>query len=87
MVLKRGRPLTLVRTYRLEPDITEGTTMLRCTETVLIAALTAMLLALCEPVLAASDAGKILFICILIALFRSPLWVANYAGGGRQGRI
>lgn len=61
--------------------------MLRCTETLSIAALTAILVALCEPVIAASNAGKILFIALLLALFRSPLWLANLASSGKEGRF
>lgn len=61
--------------------------MLRWTVTLLIAALTAILLALCEPVIAASEAGRILFICLLPTLFRSPLWLASLYASGREGRV
>lgn len=48
--------------------------------------LTAILLALLEPVLALSDAPRFLCMFLLLACFRSPLWLPSLLSNGRMAR-
>lgn len=49
-------------------------------------ALTAIFLALLEPVLALSDAPRFFCIFFLLACFRSPLWLPDLLSYGRMAR-
>ena len=60
--------------------------MLRCVPAFTTVGLTAVLLALFEPVLALSDAGRLVFLAFLVALIRSPFWLASVFSYGRTAR-
>jgi hypothetical protein len=59
---------------------------LRWATALVMGILTAVVLALLLPAVAASDAGKIVFIGALFVLFRSSLWMTGRLSGGREGR-
>jgi hypothetical protein len=59
--------------------------MSRWTAATATVAMTAVVLGLFEPALAFSDRDRLLFIILLLALFRSPLWVSSFLGMGRAG--
>jgi hypothetical protein len=60
--------------------------MLRCVPAFSTLALTAVLLALFEPALALSDAGRLVFLAFLVVLARFPLWLASFLSYGRPAR-
>jgi hypothetical protein len=60
--------------------------MLRRTFAFVTAALSGVLLALLEPVLAASNAERLPLIALVAACFRSLLWLTNFVGGRRAER-
>jgi len=60
--------------------------MLRGTFAFMSAALSGALLALFEPVLAASNAERLPLIALAAAGFRSLLWLTNFVGGRRAAR-
>jgi hypothetical protein len=59
--------------------------MLRCTAAFATAAPTALFLGLREPVLAAGNAERLLFVCFLVAFLRSPVWLHRFVGVGKAG--
>jgi hypothetical protein len=59
--------------------------MFRFALILIFATLSAIFLALSEPLVAASGLGKIVITGFLLALFRSPLWMMGLPGG-REGR-
>lgn len=60
--------------------------MLRCVPAFTTVALTAVLLALFEPALALSDAGRLVFLAFLVVLVRSPFWLASFFSYGKAAR-
>jgi hypothetical protein len=60
--------------------------MLRWTTALITAALGAIVLALFEPALAASNAERLPLIALLAACFRSPVWLTSLLGVRRAGR-
>lgn len=61
--------------------------MLRWRPALTTVALSAVLLALFEPVLALSDAGRLVFLAFLVVLVRSPFWLASLFSYGRAVRV
>ena len=59
--------------------------MFRCAVAFMTVALTALLLGLLEPALAASDANRIFLVCFLLAFLRSPVWLTSLLGNGKAG--
>jgi uncharacterized membrane protein YtjA (UPF0391 family) len=57
--------------------------MLRWAAAFATIAITAIVLGLFEPAFAVSDAERLLFIVLLLVLFRSPLWLTSFLGNGR----
>ena len=47
--------------------------------------LTAVFLALSEPLIAASGIGMVVITGLLLAVFRSPLWMIGFPGGREGG--
>ncbi len=61
--------------------------MLRWRPALTTVALSAVLLALFEPVLALSDAGRLVILAFLVALVRSQFWLASLFSYGRAVRV
>ena len=77
--------LSLPETVRVKANRKE-TQLSRWAVAFATAAVTAILLALLEPALAVSDAERFLLIVTLLALFRSPFWVATFIDNARTDR-
>jgi hypothetical protein len=60
--------------------------MLRWMPAFVTVAMTAISLSLFEPVLALSDAARLLFRAFLLVLVRSPFWIGGLLSYGRAAR-
>ena len=73
--------LRAVRLKRIEEEFP----IFRCAVAFMRVALTALLLGLLEPALAAPDANRLFLVCFLLAFLRSPVWLTSLLGDRKAG--